>query len=129
MEPRTNLRIGLVTGSEDERLHPYVASSLKGSEFFEGVSPNAFNVALHCCFRVISVPRQQCVDDGKMFLADFHGAFWYPPDGKQLCALSKVFDDGGEHGISARLRYEGMQIPAHCAEFFRRRISIVFHID
>jgi hypothetical protein len=105
----------------------YVTSSSEGSKLLESVSPNAFDVALHCGPGLIAIPCQQCVDDGKMFLTDFDGAFRHSPDSKQLRAFSEVFDNGGKHGISGGLRNQRMQIAADCAEVFRGRISIVFH--
>jgi hypothetical protein len=84
----------------------------KRPKLFQSVGPNAFDVALHRGPGLIAIPCQQCVDDGKMLLTDFDDALWHTPDGKQLCALSEVFDNGGEHGISGGLRNLRMQIAA-----------------
>jgi hypothetical protein len=105
----------------------YVASSSERTKLFKGVSANAFDVVLHRGPGLIAIPCQQCIDDGKMFLTDFDDALRHSPDGKQLCALSKVFDDGSEHGISGGLRDQRMQIAADCAQVFRRWISTVFY--
>jgi hypothetical protein len=108
-------------------LWPYVTSRSEGAELSEGVGPNIFDVALHCGPGLIAISCQQCVNDGKVFLADLDGAFGHSADGKQLRAFSEVFDNAGEQGISRSLCDEGMQIAAHCAQIFRGRISIGFH--
>jgi hypothetical protein len=105
----------------------YVASYSEGSKLFKGVSANAFDVVLHRSPGFIAIPGQQCVDDGEMLLADFDNALRHSPDGKQLRALSEVFDNGGQHGISGSLRNQRMQIAADCAQVFRGRISAVFY--
>ena len=105
----------------------YVASCSEGSKLFKGVSANAFDVVLHRGPGLIAIPCQQCVDDGEMLFTDFDNALRHSPDGKQLRALSEVFDNGGEHGISRGLRDQRMQIAANCTQVFPGRISTVFY--
>jgi hypothetical protein len=93
----------------------YVTSSSERSKLFQGVSANAFDVVLHRGPGLIAVPCHQCVDDGKMLLTHFDDALRHSPDGKQLRALSEVFDNGGEHGVSGGLRDQRMQIASDCA--------------
>jgi hypothetical protein len=105
----------------------YVTSSSERSKLFKGVSANAFDVVLHRGPGFIAIPCHQCVDDGKMLLADFDDALRHSPDGKQLRALSEVFDNGSEHGISGCLRDQRMQIAADCAQVLPGRISTVLY--
>jgi hypothetical protein len=105
----------------------YITSSSERSKLFKGVSANALYVALHRSPCLIAVPSYQGVDDGKMLLTHFDDPLRHSPDGKQLRALSEVFDNGGEHGISGGLRDQRMQIAADCAEVLPGRISAVFY--
>ena len=93
----------------------YVADCSEGPELLAGVSANALDVVLHRGPGLIAIPGQQCVDDGEMLLADFDNALRHSPDSKQLRALSEVFDNGGQHGISGSLRDQRMQVAADCA--------------